>query len=98
LHARLLNLLTLELVREVRPFRFGFINVARLFCKFKGNADFIAVLSGAAKGCPKKCQKECLSSLGKCSDWPKLMELASFEEDCEESERLAEELQKAASG
>jgi hypothetical protein len=88
----MVHLLTLEFVKGIAPFSFVYINILRMYIRNRKNPAYLQAVKSGATYLEKNCYKNAILLLGQCENWVKLMELASFNDDCEESERLAEEL------
>jgi hypothetical protein len=89
---RMVHVLATELlmVASSEQFVLVFAAMARIVVKYRDNTSVVAAIRNASALLDMKCRREAVALLGKCTDWTGLVKLASFSEDCEESEALAQ--------
>jgi hypothetical protein len=89
---RMVHVLATELlmVASSEQFVLVFAAMARIVVKYRDNPAVVAAIGNAAALLDMNCRREAVALLGKCTDWNALVRLASFSQDCEESEGLAQ--------
>jgi hypothetical protein len=89
---KVLDLVTTTFIKTVKPFWVVFANIVRVFIKMKRSESFLEGARMAATSLDKLCHKNALFLLTDTTNLKNVIRLSQFLDDCDESDRLAQDI------